>query len=193
MIGLTHAVESVPYGLLLQSDSAPALTVLVGGALIFYGMSLVAWGGFGQGNVSGRSAGVVSAVAGLLGVIWAAFLVFPVDAASAAVVGAFGFAFLSAGIHTSFGVDLAGHGLLCLVLAGVTAIVAWSFTFPLSEMAPYLAVALWSYVAVLVGFFGGAYYGTDRWLQAFTGLSYLTGVLTTGLYGALLITGYVGF
>lgn len=193
MTGLTYAVESAQYGLLLQADEGPALTVLVGGALIFYGMSLVAWGGFGQGNVSGRSAGVVSAVAGLLGALWAAFLVFPADAASAAVVGAFGFAFLSGGLHTAFDVDLAGHGLLCLVLAGVSAVVAWSFTFPLSEMAPYLSFAMWSYVAVLVGFFGGAYYGTDRWLQAFTALSYFTGVITTGLYGALLITGNIGF
>lgn len=193
MTGLTYAVESTQYGLLLQADEGPALTVLVGGALIFYGMSLVAWGGFGQGNVSGRSAGVVSAVAGLLGALWAAFLVFPADAASAAVVGAFGFAFLSGGLHTAFDVDLAGHGLLCLVLAGVSAVVAWSFTFPLSEMAPYLSFAMWSYVAVLVGFFGGAYYGTDRWLQAFTALSYFTGVITTGLYGALLITGNIGF
>ena len=197
MMGLTHAAEGAQFGVLLQQGQEPRLSVMValGGALIFYGMSLVTWGGFGMGAVGGRSAGIVSALAGALGLVWAVLiLVFlPTSgAATAAVVGAFAFAFLSAGLHTPFDVDLAGHGLLCLVLAGVVAVVAYTFTVPLAGSG-YLAFAMWSYVVVLVAFFGGAYYGTDRWLQVFTISSFFTGIVTTSLYGALLITGLVGF
>lgn len=192
MVALTGVVEGTSTVLSIQQDQGAELTVVLGGALIFYGMSLVTWGGFGLGRVGGRSAGVVSAIAGALGAIWAVAFAFPLDAATAAVVGAFAFAFLSAGVHTFNGVDLEGHGIICLVLAGVTAVVAMTFTFPLTGSG-YLAFAMWSYVVVLVGFFGGSYYGTDRWLQLFTVSSFFTGILTTGLYGALLITGMVGF
>jgi uncharacterized protein (DUF697 family) len=151
MIEIVHAIETVQRAVVLQqSAQEPQLSIQIalGGALIFYGLSLIAWGGFGAGWVEAQSAGIVSAVAGTLGLIWAAFILgfLPASgAATAAVVGSFAVAFLSAGFHTSFGVDLTGHGLLCLLLTGVVAVVAIPFT--LAGATPFLTFALWSSVS----------------------------------------------
>lgn len=192
MTGPIPAVAGIGNLVLLQQQ-APPLTALLGEALIFFGLSLGVWGAFGQGKVTGPSAGIISAVIGAAAFVWAVLFIFPVNTAAALVVAMFGAVFLSAGFHTYTGAELPGHGVLNFMTAGVTVIVAIHFSIQPLDQFGLLALAVWTYVLVLIGFGGGAYFGTDRWLQYFSAISYFVGIISTGLYGTLLMLGYVGF
>ncbi len=159
-----------------------ALLDVFGGALLFFALSLVPWGGFGLGKVDGKSAGAISIVCGILSVIWAVLFIFPLAPASAAIVTAFAFAFISGGIHTWYGISLKGHGLLCWTLAMIVGI---SSAYSTSLDAPYMTFANWSYFILLILFGGGAYIGKPAWVKGFAYFSFFVGIVTCGLFGIL--------
>ncbi|HET7324973.1 MAG TPA: hypothetical protein VFJ06_11620 [Halococcus sp.] len=182
---------------LLQTRSdillTPTLETVLGGAVIFFGLSLLVWGDFARegGNVTATSAGYVSVLAGGLGFIWGAAFLFRRSIIGAMVVAVFGMIFIDAGWHTINDTELGGHGVLNLGMTGVTAIVA--IFFSLTPATYLLALAGWSYVLALLAFGGFCYWGGDRWRRFFVGICFFDGAITTCLYGVLLILGWAGF
>ena len=167
-----------------------AIEPALGSLVVFFGLSLLPWAGYGRGVVSERSTGFISAVVGVVAFVWTIQFIYPIDPASAAATGGFSVAFFSAGVHWYFDIETEGHGILCWMLAVVVAVIS---VFESSPDAPFFTLAMWSYVAILIAFGGGSYFGTDRWVVAFTWLSVFVGILTTGLFGILWAMGIIGF
>lgn len=167
-----------------------AIEPALGSLVAFFALSLIPWAGYGMGYVSEKSTGLISAFTGVITLIWTVQFIFPIDPASAMATGGFSLAFISAGVHWYYDIDPKGHGLLCWMLAVLVATIA---IFESSADVPYFTVAMWSYVAILIAFGGGSFIGSDNWVKAFTALSLLVGVITTGLFGILWAMGEIGF
>lgn len=167
-----------------------AIEPALGSLVAFFALSLIPWAGYGMGYVSEKSTGLISTATGIITLIWTVQFIFAIDPASAMATGGFSLAFISAGIHWYFDIDPKGHGLLCWMLAVIVAIIAALET---SADVPYFTAAMWSYVLILIAFGGGSWFGTDGWVRAFTILSALVGLITTGVFGILWAMGEIGF